>query len=469
MWGLVIFILNYYERKMNLSLEMINSFEKSPALAISNVARAAGIKQALRSQEVKPPPRLYTHTLEDVPVEDQGKSGRCWMYAFSNLIRRNILTTYKIKEFEISHTYLQFFDKLERANTFLNFIRSTRDSHIDDRLLNYMFVNLLSDGGQWHMAVCLTEKYGIVPLSAMPEVYDTQQSGFMNNTLRQMLFSFAYDIRNNLTTHTDNLYFMQQIYNVLVVCMGRPPTEFEWVYQTEDLDIISETLTPLQLLKKYIGPPLESFVTLIHCPCSTKELSKVYTVENNINIEGSTPSRYLTVSEKELEDMTKASIKADTPVWFGCEYHAMNDSKHGILHSKLYNYSLLGDTVDVSDKARAIDIHYAEVNHAMLITGVCDLRGQTSHWKVQNSHGKKSNTKDGYIDMSNCWFRRHVYQIAVPKSILSEKLRDLIEHEVEIPLAPWDIMGNLATVRTLSEAGLESAQFVNCLYRREIL
>ena len=55
-------------------------------------------------------------------ITDQHHSGRCWIFAFLNVIRIPMIKKYKLKDFEFSQNYLFFYDKLEKANYFLNFM-----------------------------------------------------------------------------------------------------------------------------------------------------------------------------------------------------------------------------------------------------------------------------------------------------------------------------------------------------------
>lgn len=53
------------------------------------------------------------------PVTNQRSSGRCWLFASTNVFRVNLIKKYKIGNFELSQSYLFFWDKLEKANFFL--------------------------------------------------------------------------------------------------------------------------------------------------------------------------------------------------------------------------------------------------------------------------------------------------------------------------------------------------------------
>lgn len=84
------------------------------------------------------------------------------MFATTNVLRVPIMKKYNLKEFELSQAYLFFWDKLEKANWFLEQIIDTADQDLDSRLIQELLGAPVNDGGQWDMAANLVEKYGLV-------------------------------------------------------------------------------------------------------------------------------------------------------------------------------------------------------------------------------------------------------------------------------------------------------------------
>lgn len=142
--------------------------------------------------------------LEGSPVTNQRSSGRCWLFAGTNVFRVGLIRKYKLGGFELSQNYLCFWDKLEKANYFLErmfspqFIETiylltnrdcgyieiidTLDEPLDGRLLQYMMVAPVGDGGQWDMVVNLVEKYGLVPQALYPDSFNAKAT-FRTNWL----------------------------------------------------------------------------------------------------------------------------------------------------------------------------------------------------------------------------------------------------------------------------------------------
>jgi bleomycin hydrolase len=95
---------------------------------------------------------------EGSPVTNQRSSGRCWIFAACNTFRIAIMQKHNIQAFELSQSYLFFWDKVEKANYFLESILATADEPVDSRLLTALNADPIGDGGQWDMIVNLVEK-----------------------------------------------------------------------------------------------------------------------------------------------------------------------------------------------------------------------------------------------------------------------------------------------------------------------
>ncbi|MBA2477950.1 MAG: aminopeptidase, partial [Sporichthyaceae bacterium] len=96
-----------------------------------------------------------SHLIDDWKVTNQKKSGRCWLFAGLNLLRVGAMSAMNVKDFEFSQNHIMFWDKLERANYYLNAIVETRDREVDDRTVAHLLGSVADDGGQWNMFVSL--------------------------------------------------------------------------------------------------------------------------------------------------------------------------------------------------------------------------------------------------------------------------------------------------------------------------
>ena len=75
---------------------------------------------------------------------------------------------YNLKDFELSQAYLFFWDKLEKANLFLENIIDTAGEDVESRTVQALMSEPVKEGGQWDMVANLVEKYGLVRI---PSIY----------------------------------------------------------------------------------------------------------------------------------------------------------------------------------------------------------------------------------------------------------------------------------------------------------
>lgn len=81
------------------------------------------------------------------------------------------MKAYNLDSFQLSQAYLFFWDKLEKANYFLESILETFDEPLDGRLLGALMASPVGDGGQWDMVANLVDKYGLVSPAVLVIIY----------------------------------------------------------------------------------------------------------------------------------------------------------------------------------------------------------------------------------------------------------------------------------------------------------
>lgn len=67
----------------------------------------------------------------------------------------------KLGDFQLSQSYLFFYDKLEKANYYLENVIDLTDKELDSRLLSFLNEAPVNDGGQWDMAYNLLGEYSV--------------------------------------------------------------------------------------------------------------------------------------------------------------------------------------------------------------------------------------------------------------------------------------------------------------------
>ena len=135
-----------------------------------NAAAEAGVLDAAKNYAVRQNnPYSFSIEVDAGKVCDQKQSGRFWMFAALNVMRLDLMEKLNLENTELSQNYPLFFDKLEKANYFLENMLDTIDMPLDGRVVNFLLQDPLGDGGQWDMFRSLVEKYGVVPKDLMPE------------------------------------------------------------------------------------------------------------------------------------------------------------------------------------------------------------------------------------------------------------------------------------------------------------
>ena len=442
-----------------IALSNINRFNKNfNSIPSNKIARNALIqndinKIALNWEIFSKINHTYSDTiLKELPVTNQKASGRCWGFAGLNLLRLEIVKDFNLSNFEFSQNYFMFWDKLEKANYFLECIIDSASEDWNSRMVMHLLSNPIEDGGQWDMWVSLIDKYGVIPQSEMSESFSSSQSSTMNRMIARKLRENAKDLRQNIrkgisgddleSIKTDML---EQIYKMLAMHIGTPPTSFNWQTHDKKKKFISfENLTPKSFFDNHVGLNLDEYVCLINCPMEDKEYRKVYTVEALGNVVEGNSVRYLNVTTEEMKAASASSIKDDHPVWFGCDVGKHFDRKIGVMDIDLFDFNSFYQSEFSMNKADRLQYGESQMTHAMLFTGVdLDANDKPIKWRVENSWGDKVGEK-GYHIMSDKWFDEYNYEVVVHKDYLSDDLYNLYKNEEAIALKPWDPMGSLA-------------------------
>ena len=387
-------------------------------------------------------------TLDDWKVTNQERSGRCWLFAGLNLLRVGVMRKTGLKDFEFSQNYAMFWDKLERANYFLEAIIETANRDLDDRTVAYLMESAASDGGQWNMFAALVAKHGLVPKGYMPETQSSSNTGRMNSMLRYQLHQGARTVRaataeGPVAARAVKAEIMQVIYRILCIHLGTPPERFDWQWTDKDKEFHRDgVLTPQEFAANYVDLPVDEYVCLVNDPRPASPIGRTFTVEYLGNVIGGPPVTYLNVDMRVIKDIAAATIKGGEPVWFGCDVGKMMSSDYAFWDAELYDLLSVYDAAFDLDKAARLAYHETAMTHAMLFTGVDVLDGAPRRWRVENSWGSDRG-KDGFYTMNDSWFGEYVFEIAARKSALPANLRRALDAE-PIVLPAWDPMGALA-------------------------
>lgn len=386
--------------------------------------------------------RVFSIELETGKVTNQKKSGRCWLFATLNTMRHDFEKQYNVKDFQFSQNYNSFFDRLEKANHYLEEVIRLSDRPDDDRELLEVLNWNDNDGGQWANAAALINKYGVVPQSVMPETFASDQTSDLNSALSLELSKSAVYLRDlkSQGKSEDDLRIakkkaLSDVYRMLVYAFGQPPVEFDFEYRDKDNHYhVDAGLTPKSFFEKYCQRNFNDYVCLADAP--DHAMGQKFGLPSQDYIFDEKHIEFLNVGIQALKDAVIASLKDGETVWFGCDVLQDLDRQNGYLAPEYFKTGELFDIdLELSKKDR-LRSRNGEVSHAMTFTGVDIVDGKPTKWKVENSWGEKIGDH-GYFVMSDQWFEKYVYEVIVNKKYISEDAKK-VDQQTKIDLPAWD-------------------------------
>lgn len=372
-------------------------------------------------------------------ITDQKKSGRCWLFTGLNFLRADAIARYDLGDFQFSQNYCFFYDQLEKANLFLQAVIDTRDKAFEDREVDWLFSNPISDGGTFTGVANLVTKYGAVPAEAMPESFIANSTSEMSTQLKTILRQDGLKLRSmKKGFEEEKTRMLGEIYHVLAICLGMPPESFEWTrYNSKGEFVSCRTYTPQEFAREFIDKDLENgYVMLMNDP--TREYGKVYEIQYDRHLYEGQNWLYVNLPIERIKEMAIASIKANTAMYFSCDVGKFADSAKGTLDLANYDYeSLLGVSFTM-DKKQRVMTHASGSSHAMTLMAVDIKDGKPVKWMVENSWGKNSGYK-GHFIMTDEWFNEYMFRLVVEKRFVPADIIKMMEQK-PIALPAWDPM-----------------------------
>ena len=440
-----------------LSIDKINEYEKEfledkRNIVAMNAATYNGVQKVARDvNALKDEPFAFNVDIKNGEVTNQKQSGRCWMFASMNVLRNIVIKKFNLENFELSQSYTLFWDKLERCNYYMEAVIEKANEPLEDRVMDYLMSDLLSDGGQWDMFVNIVKKYGLVPKYAYPESQTSSATVQLNKYLCKILRKYTTELRDAVQNEGVKKArelkeeVLKDVYNVLTSTLGQMPEKFDVVLHDKDGKLIEDKgMDAHSFFDKYIGVEIDQYISLINSPTEDKPFNQTYTIKYLGNIIEGKIVKHLNLPIEELKKAAVKQLKDGYPVWFGCDVgrSSVVEDERAMLDTKAVDYESLFNVDLKLSKEDALDYGYSMMTHAMTFTGVQMNGSEPLRFKVENSWGEKFGYK-GHFVMTSDWFDQYVYQVVVNKKYLPEKLRKAYEKKA-IELSPWDPMGSLA-------------------------
>ncbi len=440
--------------KQTITEEELTSFEadfesQADLKCLQNAITKNGINASTSDQELlRSLKNTFSIDLESGDVCNQKQSGRCWMFAGLNVLRTILFKKLNVKNIELSQAYLQFYDKLEKANFLLEKAICFASEDVKSRNNVFLLDSTLGDGGHFVMFTNLVKKYGVLPLEEMPDLAVSQATGELNDVLSKYLAQAYKELREkkNASFSMEELQaikegYLKNVYKILAMSLGTPVKEFTYEYMDKDNKYHKlEKMTPKQFFDTYIQADLNDYIPLCDAPIEGMKPLTKYTCDLVNNVIGGDDVIFFNATCKDLKESCIASLKDGTPVWFGSDVSSQSLRKDGYLASGILKRKEAFHLDYHMDKSSRLTYRSSFCNHAMTLTGVnLDENGIPNRWKVENSWGK-DNGKNGYYVMSDLWFDDFVYEVFVNRKYVKEEILKAYDESPVIKEDPFDTL-----------------------------
>ncbi|RXY96828.1 hypothetical protein D8X55_02215 [Malacoplasma penetrans] len=401
----------------------------------------------------------YTNNIKpaSAKITHQKNSGRCWIFAALNMIRDKFIEDNNLENFEFSQSYLHFYDKLEKANVFLNHMVDMVDVDSTDRVLFSLLSEATGDGGFFDWAKNLILKYGLVPKSEMEDSFSSSNTLTINKLLDLKLKQAAIEIRKYKEDKSQIFQirekYLYDVYKILVSAYGLPPKKFDlFLKDKKEKTKNFYGLTPLTFLKK-IKFNFDDYVSIVYTPYRKIKPFQRYelTYANAMQEKGN--AVFTTVDQATFRLMALSMMYKKKSIWFACDVDHFSSRQKGIWATDLYDFENFFNIKFNKDISQHIEYSQIGSNHAMTLQGfdlntkswekvksdyfaknkskklsIDDFKSLVNlipikKWNIENSWGEKFGNK-GIFTISDDWFNNYVYEIVLSKFLFKEFLKN---------------------------------------------
>jgi bleomycin hydrolase len=388
----------------------------------------------------------FTYRVDVKDITDQKSSGRCWLFTSLNMFRPKAMEVFNVASFEFSQNYLYFWDLFEKSNLFLNNTIETADKPIDDRRVQWYFRSPVDDGGMWSSFANLVDKYGMIPKEAMTETHSSDNTRNMVKFINLKLKEDALRLRKAAANgakpkelQAEREKMMQEVYRMLVLNLGIPPSEFTWRYEDKDKTLSEyQRYTPLEFKAKVLGDiEVKDYVMLMNDP--TRPFDIHYEIDNYRNVEEGVNWHYVNLANDKIKAMAVESIKNNMAIYASCDVGQQLDREYGILDVDNFDYESVYGVTFGMNKAERIETKASGSSHGMALIAVdLDKDGNSTKWQFENSWGSTTGHK-GYLTFTDEWFDEFMFRIVIHKDFVTPEVMKIYETEATV-LPPWDWM-----------------------------
>ena len=367
-------------------------------------------------------------------VVDQKSTGRCWSFAGLNILREEVIKKCNLNDFELSGSYIAFYDKLERFNLLMERL-SNYEKNVYNKYVQDILKTGFDDGSTFSEFKELIKKYGVVPKNMFSNSFSSNDTGELNDILSRLLRKYYLELENtnNIAKLKDK--YLNYAYKILGSVYGLPKDKFDFEYVDNNNEYhIDKNITPKEFYDKYIGIDLDNdYIEIYSYKDEKYKLNKLYKLEEGSLISGSKVTPVLNLDYKRLEELIINQLSNNELVYFSTS--TTTKYENGMWIDLMSRYTNLFD-IDLNMNNNEIFRTYGSMGeHSMVITGV-NTNLKFKKWKVENSWGDKEGN-NGYFVMEDKFLKNYIISAVINKKYLNKKELDVVDSN-PIEVSKWD-------------------------------
>ncbi|MBO4263985.1 MAG: hypothetical protein J5871_04835 [Bacteroidales bacterium] len=349
-------------------------------------------------------------------MTDQMQSGRCWLFSTLNILRAEAMQAHpELGEFYFSFVYCQYWDVYEKSARWLDAASRHSREGLRSRMNDHLFKKPIGDGGHWLNAAHLIDKYGLVPLDVMPEVW----SGTHNKTLMRTVLTILrrYGIRFRETPRREHPAIREaalaDVRKVLDALLGVPPQEFTWQ---------GKSWTPASFRDCYVAHDMErDYAIFANDP--SLPYYRVYAVDESRNCPERSNWTFLNLPADVIDSLGVASLRGGRMYYISADVTREGDDRLGVYDTRLHRYQdVLGVDLTMDKRAQAMAVE-SRSDHAVAVCGVrLSPDGKAEQWLIENSFGADRGW-GGFVIMGAEWLDKYQWRCVVEKRFVPADLQ----------------------------------------------
>lgn len=375
--------------------------------ALENDIYENGLENACLDKElVENTSYKFNIQIPEMKMYDQKQSYECNIYAFLRMIKSIMKKDNSIntKGLDLSATYIDFYDKLEKVNTFYNELLKENDINLE--MINEKVNKYICIAGTFNSCKKIINKYGLITSKYMKEVTNKYDANIVIELLKRKVKTDATILINRNGENDDILkdILISEAYIFLSKVIGNPPTTFEYK---------KEKLTPLEFRNKYLKTSLDEYVTVTSYDKEIIEKSysfipSMYLKENE---------EIITLNYDKIKKAIISQLKDGIGVWFSAEESTSLDYETNILDDEIFKYDEILNIRKLPNNYK-LSLDITNYDHAMCITGAYVKNGEVKQFKVDNSFGYHGKYK-GHLIMTNSFLKNCVITLIINKKYIN--------------------------------------------------